>query len=133
VHANINPVLSRTAAPLLALACALSLGALVGCGGAANEPARPVPPPASHPTEPELPAALPTAGECDALVAHAIELVEHEYPDGTRLSTADRANLRALADARCRDQSRANLACALAATTADAFVACDGAQAASSR
>jgi hypothetical protein len=67
------------------------------------------------------------------LVAHAIELVEHEYQDGTRLSTADRANIRALADVRCRDQSRVNLACALAATTADAFIACDGAQTAGAR
>lgn len=120
----------RTGGWLRASACALALAA---CGGAAKQAAPAAPPVASSPPEAPASAQPASASECDALVAHAVDLVEREYKDDTRLSVGDRANLRALADARCRELSRANLACALAATTADAFVACDGAQAAAAR
>jgi hypothetical protein len=67
----------------------------------------------------------PGVDECAALVGHAMDVVQHERTDGVRFTEADRSNLRALADARCRAMPRASYACAMAATTADALQACD--------
>ena len=82
-------------------------------------------PAATHVTRPAIrdagaPAPLGEP-ECDALVDHAIDLLRPGIPDATR------AELRAVGTS-CRELSRSAYACAMAATTLDAFVACDSAQ-----
>jgi hypothetical protein len=117
-HANIN---------LVRLALVLAIGrALLACGAAPAAAVGPSATPVTRgPEQPPAPASPPTGDECDALVAHAIELIERERTDDAHLPAGERANLRALADGRCREMSRPSLTCALAATSADAFMACD--------
>ena len=90
---------------------------VVACSApAATRPVSPPPPDART----GAPAPISDA-ECDALVAHAVELV----------GTTDelRAELRKTTPRpSCRELSRAAYTCAMAATTTAALVACDSAQ-----
>jgi hypothetical protein len=71
----------------------------------------------------------PSETECDALFDHAIEL---QATPETKLTADERAKLasdvRDHSLARCRAMPRKSYACALAATTLDAFTSCDSAQ-----
>jgi hypothetical protein len=71
----------------------------------------------------------PNDSECDALIDHAIDLQASGDP---RLTDDDRKKLHAeLRDhtlARCHAMPRKAYACAVGATTLDAFTSCDSAQ-----
>jgi hypothetical protein len=104
----------------------IAVVAAIGCGGHA-----PVPPPdpvvPGAPTDEALaPQAGPTDDECDALIAHAIEL---QTPGDAGLDSAERTTLtgevRARVLARCRATPRATYHCAMAATTTDELTRCD--------
>lgn len=68
----------------------------------------------------------PTDEECDALIAHAIDL---RTPGDAGIGSADRATLtgevRDRVLKRCRAMPRATYRCAIAATTTAAFTGCD--------
>jgi hypothetical protein len=100
---------------------------LAACGGhgSPNHPT-PVPADAAPQGVTTAPEAAPSELECDALIEHAIDL----QPTGdAALGSGDRAQLRAAVRdhvlARCRAMPRSVYRCALAATTIDAFTACE--------
>ncbi len=74
-------------------------------------------------------AAGPSEAECDDLFDHVIALRAAGDP---KITDDDRAKLRAQVRerelARCRVMARATYRCAVAATTLDAFTACDSAE-----
>jgi hypothetical protein len=69
----------------------------------------------------------PTEAECDALFDHAIAL-QAEPSDSADERTKLRADLRTAQLPQCRAMARASFACAMTATTLDAFTACDSRQ-----
>ena len=95
----------------------------LGCGTHATAP-RPAP---VAPVPEGTPAEVgPTDDECDALIAHALDL---QTPGDAGLESADRTQLtgevRDRVLTRCRAMPRVAYRCAIAAMTTDAFVGCD--------
>jgi hypothetical protein len=71
--------------------------------------------------------AAPSEAECDAMLDHAIAL-QAEPADSTDDRAKLHADLRTAQLPRCRAMARTSYACAMAATTLDAFTACDSRQ-----
>ncbi len=69
-------------------------------------------------------AAGPSEAECDAMFDHAIALQAQPAESADERAKL-RADLRTAQLPRCRAMSRDSYACAIAATTLDAFTACD--------
>jgi len=100
------------------------LGLVAACGGGRQRTV--VQPQPSKPVAGEALAIepAPSEAECDALIAHAVRLGA-----GDRKATDDeqarvRGELRNRYIASCRDMSRQGYACALAASSLDAFELC---------
>jgi hypothetical protein len=104
---------------------------VAACGAPARAPVHaqraPAPDAARAPIEP-----APTAAECDALVAHAVQLAAADQRAHERDHASDDDAARVERDLSveygpsCRAMSRAGYRCALAAATLDAFAACGG-------
>jgi hypothetical protein len=71
--------------------------------------------------------AAPSEAECDTMFEHAIAL-QAEPADSADDRAKLRAELRTAQLPRCRAMARASYTCAIAATTLDAFTACDSRQ-----
>ncbi|MFT3693287.1 MAG: hypothetical protein QM831_09100 [Kofleriaceae bacterium] len=103
---------------------AILVGLAVACGGRSETAQRPAPVVVADaaPTQTAI-APGPSDAECDALIDHAIEL------QGAKLAPDQRAKLHGelhdKAITRCRAMPRASFDCAMAASTNDAFTACD--------
>jgi hypothetical protein len=95
------------------------------CSAPSAPPSRPPaptpPPPTTHVD------AGPSAAECDALIAHAIDLDAHERAPAAAPTAAERAQLRAALDPfvdECAGLRRADYACAIAAASTAQLAAC---------
>jgi hypothetical protein len=103
------------------------LVALIAACSSGPEPVHPTPDPGHGSAEAPI-----ADAECSGLVSHAVELRVaelHASNAGSALTDADQAQVRdqsqTVFGANCRKLSRAAYRCAIAATTFEAFVACD--------
>ncbi len=108
----------------------LALTVAAGCGHRATPPH---PEPVASGRDAVVAEAGPTDEECDALIAHAIDL---QTPGDAGIGSADRTTLsgevRDRVLKRCRAMPLATYRCAIAAATTVAFTGCDQARPSSS-
>ncbi|HEY0251111.1 MAG TPA: hypothetical protein VGC41_06265 [Kofleriaceae bacterium] len=103
---------------------AVILWGLVACGGHPDAARRPAPiTPDAPPIAEPAPKPGPNDAECDALIDHAIDLQAKDLQSEQR--TKLHGELHDKAITRCRAMPRASFDCAMAATTNDAFTACE--------
>lgn len=116
--------------PAMYLRVAMIVATLAACSGGKKSTQQPADPAGS--ANNDVPPALVSVADCTALISHALKLRVAELGSGAKMTEAEEKQLRdqvsAAVDTDCHKLTPAQLKCGMAATTLDAYTACDQAK-----